>query len=421
MRVATRLGLHRDGAQFGLSPFETEQRRRLWWQLAILDKRMAEMTGSAITALSSSRTDCRLPLNVNDTDLHKSSKEHPVPSTGSTEMLFCLTRVELLIAAAPSSMRPDPSIVRDRRKTADPSAQQPETSHTKKNKPAFRGLDDYCAYIESTYLEHCDTKIPIQHFTLLTGRVSLHKLRVVDFMCRGVSASELSDKDREALFLVAVQMIEYDDLIYSTENLRGFLWYTHYQAPMPGFVFLMSELRQRTTGSLCERAWKAICSNHHNRGLVRNLTSPMHTAFGHAMLKAWNAREQAELEQGRVIEPPELVTLLRRVYVSKGRGPESRHHITAHVPQSSGASGSYAASADVPGPSTDGPVLGNKSPDGDMAIPPFDSSFGGNMMFPYMEGPSDFCDELGELGYENTDWSYLIPSGAFGGFSGDLN
>lgn len=100
VRVATHLGLHRDGAQLGLFPFETEQRRRLWWQLIVLDQRMAEMTGSAIMALSSSGADCRLPLNVNDTDLHPHAEDFPRPHTRPTEMLLCLTRIELTIAAA---------------------------------------------------------------------------------------------------------------------------------------------------------------------------------------------------------------------------------------------------------------------------------------------------------------------------------
>jgi len=37
-RIANALGIHRDGAQFGLSPFETEMRRRLWWQVCTLGK-----------------------------------------------------------------------------------------------------------------------------------------------------------------------------------------------------------------------------------------------------------------------------------------------------------------------------------------------------------------------------------------------
>ena len=35
-RIANAMGIHRDGAQFGISPFETEMRRRLWWQVCTL-------------------------------------------------------------------------------------------------------------------------------------------------------------------------------------------------------------------------------------------------------------------------------------------------------------------------------------------------------------------------------------------------
>ena len=36
MRMAVSLGLHRDGEQFNLPPFQTEMRRRLWWQVCTL-------------------------------------------------------------------------------------------------------------------------------------------------------------------------------------------------------------------------------------------------------------------------------------------------------------------------------------------------------------------------------------------------
>jgi hypothetical protein len=73
------MGLHRDGAPFGLSPFEVEQRRRLWWTIVGYDRRIGEMTGSTVTALSSGG-DCRLPLNINDTDLHEFGKDAPTPT-----------------------------------------------------------------------------------------------------------------------------------------------------------------------------------------------------------------------------------------------------------------------------------------------------------------------------------------------------
>ena len=406
MRVATRIGIHRDGDQFGLTLFEAEQRRRLWWQLAMLDKRIAELTGSAITALSSSRTDCRLPLNINDSDLHKHIKAPLVPVTGSTEMLFCLTRVELLVSTAPSGLRPDPSIVRNRQNNeplVPPSSFNPPEVSTS----PFRGLNEYSAYIESTYLRYCDPEIPIQNFTLLTARVSLCKLRVVEFMCRGIPTSKLSDEERDELFMTSVHMIECDDEIYTTEELRRFLWYTQFQAPMPGFFFLMSELRQRTTGPLCERAWKAIFNNHEHRGLVRNLKSPMHTAFGQAILKAWDAHEQADSRQGRDIESPELITVLRRVYTSKIK----KSKIQPDPVQDSNAAS--VPRADRIGPTAEMLATDNIDTEPGTEFEQSGSDFDASMMFPTL----DSGNQMYGLGvYEEPNWAYLMQPGSLGDY-----
>lgn len=45
VRISQTLGIHRDGSHFGLPPFEIEMRRRLWWQVCILDARSSEDHG----------------------------------------------------------------------------------------------------------------------------------------------------------------------------------------------------------------------------------------------------------------------------------------------------------------------------------------------------------------------------------------
>ncbi|KAF8251868.1 hypothetical protein K440DRAFT_647294 [Wilcoxina mikolae CBS 423.85] len=45
VRISTSIGMHRRGSSFGLSPTETQQRRRIFWILYILDKNMALRTG----------------------------------------------------------------------------------------------------------------------------------------------------------------------------------------------------------------------------------------------------------------------------------------------------------------------------------------------------------------------------------------
>lgn len=43
VRIAQVIGVHRDGIYFGLVPFEVEMRRRLWWQVCLLDARASQV------------------------------------------------------------------------------------------------------------------------------------------------------------------------------------------------------------------------------------------------------------------------------------------------------------------------------------------------------------------------------------------
>ena len=43
LRMAHSMGIHRDGSQFGLTHFDTEMRRRLWWQACTLGKRRFDL------------------------------------------------------------------------------------------------------------------------------------------------------------------------------------------------------------------------------------------------------------------------------------------------------------------------------------------------------------------------------------------
>ena len=61
IRNADKLGIHRDGTFLGLSPFETEDRRRLWWQLQHLGLALAVRCGLTPLTLMA-KWDAKLPL-----------------------------------------------------------------------------------------------------------------------------------------------------------------------------------------------------------------------------------------------------------------------------------------------------------------------------------------------------------------------
>ncbi|KAJ2978768.1 hypothetical protein NUW58_g7389 [Xylaria curta] len=89
MRIAQKIGYHRDGEQFNLGPFEVEMRRRLWWHLITQDSRYAMLSGLSHSWVASN-WDTKMPQNLNDVDLSPNSMEPLVPRNVPTEMAFVL-------------------------------------------------------------------------------------------------------------------------------------------------------------------------------------------------------------------------------------------------------------------------------------------------------------------------------------------
>lgn len=334
MRIAVRLNLHRDGSLLDPPepPFQAEQKRRLWWQLVIFDKRVAEITGQPINALSSCGGDARPPLNINDADLNVQAKSTPSPYAGPTEMLFCLTRVELTLAVSPDAMRR--TVTTPGGKTHHEPLHQPRVHYGPSspdvvqhvaNQQMPNDLPSFCSYMENCYLKHCDTKVPLHFFTLLMTRIALSKLRIIDFLLRTRETDSVDQRERDAFFMEAIRMVEMDNMLQSAEMLQGFRWYTYQHFPLPAYLFLVSELRHRTTGELCERAWNVMIENHERRGMLRrNFRSPLHIAYGHFFIKAWDAREAAEMQLGRSLPTPKIVLMLRN-NAAKMKRPAPAH------------------------------------------------------------------------------------------------
>lgn len=93
IRLAQSIGIHRDGAYLKLSPFETEIRLRLWWQLCLLDSRAPEDHGFVHT-IDHLNQGLRPPLNIDDDQLFPTMKALPVEPDSWTEMTFHLIQIE---------------------------------------------------------------------------------------------------------------------------------------------------------------------------------------------------------------------------------------------------------------------------------------------------------------------------------------
>lgn len=96
VRIAQSLGLHRDGSLFGMGAFETEIRRRIWYEICFLDLRTSEDHGCD-PSIHTISYDTQMPLNINDEDLSEDPNAlPPVARSEFTEMTFSLVRFEVL-------------------------------------------------------------------------------------------------------------------------------------------------------------------------------------------------------------------------------------------------------------------------------------------------------------------------------------
>jgi hypothetical protein len=92
--IALKMNLNRDGYALGLKPFETEIRRRLWWNILTLDALTAQDHKTDPCALGKS-FNTKVPSNVNDSELDPNMSSPPANQQQTSGMVFTLARIEI--------------------------------------------------------------------------------------------------------------------------------------------------------------------------------------------------------------------------------------------------------------------------------------------------------------------------------------
>jgi hypothetical protein len=148
IHLAEALGIHRDGTNFGLSPFETEVRRRLWWNIVSLEESFSEGHGST-TACLDHISDTQLPANISDNSIYPAMVEWPKPQDCYTEMTNALIKFELLRTVRRLSQF---NVGHVRVQSQEQTLQLKEAM-----------IDECHQRVEQKYLRFCDPKVPCVH------------------------------------------------------------------------------------------------------------------------------------------------------------------------------------------------------------------------------------------------------------------
>jgi hypothetical protein len=245
LRLAQSLGLHRDGSNFALKPFETEMRRRLWWHISLLDVRSSEDHGTD-PLIHERMYDTLLPLNINDDDLSPDREEPPKEREGCTDATFCLIRCEIT-----SALR--------RANYACPGAQFRVPSSLPPIDRAGRMIQIISERCEQRYIRHCDMKIPLQWCAATVGRLILAKLwLIVHHPMIRKDRGNVSQATRESLFLTAIEVLEFGHLLETDPKTAKWGWLFRTNMQWHGVAFVLSEICVRPICPVTDRAWNAV-------------------------------------------------------------------------------------------------------------------------------------------------------------------
>jgi hypothetical protein len=299
IRIAQRMGINSEAALANCNLFEAEMRRRLWWAMVLFDDRICQLAETPDSALSSPRWDCRIPLNVNDSDLRPEMKHLPAVQESNTDLIYLSMRSEI------------GDFVRDSASYHSFSIGYPRTRSSQPEKD----LHELERKLEDKYLNSCDPENAVQFMTMWTARslLATYQLRKQYFIHTNSTEPRTKEQLDDAM-LNALSMLECDTKIISSKLITGFRWCSHLHFPFIAYIHIISDLKCYPHNEHAERAWKTMSDNFDTRFMiVFRGESPFLRIFGHRILQAWAAREAASEQSGDPPPtPPKIVSSIHQ-------------------------------------------------------------------------------------------------------------
>jgi hypothetical protein len=246
VRIANSMGVHKDGTTLGLSPFETEIRRRVWWHLILLSIRTSEDYSCYLFTAGGSEVS--LPTNIDDDDMSPDSARPFVEQDGLTEMTASLLRYEGIAAIANATQHAPLQ-----RGTKDPEV------------PFLEEIRRFEQKIQTKYLAAAQADPDNERSRLILGLGKIAVLKICwvwgfSLMQKNGQAPQLNatlfpEKYPESvrgmsnlsdeLFITATKILEQQILLHSEPNLINLYWILRNIKPWEGLAIILTQMSVR--------------------------------------------------------------------------------------------------------------------------------------------------------------------------------
>ncbi|KAJ3520261.1 hypothetical protein NM208_g13782 [Fusarium decemcellulare] len=306
VRIAMSMGYHRDGTQLHLPPFETEMRRRIWWEIVMYDIKLGIDCGLSHSCIPKD-FDTRQPLNLNDADLFPDAVGDLAHKDGPTEMAFVMVmhRVAAYLLDEETRRAVEANILGHSGETIDAAS-------VERNRILIQGLETDLKAIETRFINAKASNI---HAAALGIRPHLIK-RLYDMMRPMHESPDWGVQvfsPRDNLFKLILSSCENASDSYELMDRWGFAWYIRLHFNFDILASLSTFLYQGPTGSLADRGWAIFGSLYARHSLLENLRSKAALTAAQFALKAFTQRESSLAEVGQFVETPDVIVKLRQM------------------------------------------------------------------------------------------------------------
>lgn len=274
IRLAQRMGLHRDGENLGLPPFEVQMRRRLFWQLLPLDSYAGQVSGTGI-ALSPNSWDTKQPLNINDDQIFPGMTEPPLEQRSATEMIFCLSRMELSNFYTRTGVK---------------LKEMGATIEFKDAEDVERLIDEVEDLIETKFLRYCDILNPLHFFATGIARSATNAVRLRARMPL-LMTQTITDTQRRNICALAARILDTTSAIYSNPSMRKYRWQMQAFFLWDALLCILNSIADIGFYSSSElnSSWNKVADVYSNHEELVKGKRTLYVTIGKLTLKAWLA------------------------------------------------------------------------------------------------------------------------------------
>ncbi|KAL7917773.1 hypothetical protein ACQKWADRAFT_274172 [Trichoderma austrokoningii] len=297
MRIAHKMGLHHAGKDSHMPFFEQEMQVRLWWCIRGFNSRARR--GMGLLSTVDDLSDVRLPMNLNDADLHPLMERPPaVQHTAATEMVYCLMKYDLWNFVRKSS-----------RFSGDPNPREKATQLAASTSAANMALKrtmlgNVTHMLQERYLAYLDQSIPLHQLSIALAGLTVHNQRFSMFHPRHQpeGGRNMSQADQDLVFESSVKLLELNRDVRRTAFSISLVDHMVCRTPVDALVYMVSELRQRVSGYLVDTAWMLVEELLDEQSPILPEEHKFYVALANLIQQAWAARWQTS-KHGQDIVP----------------------------------------------------------------------------------------------------------------------